>query len=286
LKAEVEGQFHPSAFILSKMSCDNGQKRAVEAATRSGIAAGVSKKAFYLGTAAAGTVLGGLLLSRYFSRRQQTSPTPVKPTTPEQVKPLTAPERIGPIAAERLPPGQRCAKCKTLAQGKGAWYNLGGRVYCQQCAQGQAGKAGVSLARPVVARRETAVKYPQTGRRTTLKPRMVKVGPVENVEGYAVWTGQKDTGLTLVPEVKVAAGGQAKINKSRWFINYDRAGKPVAGPYRSVSEARGMASLLAHFDWTRGVERFTDEEIRAVTRLTREYREDLDFKEHMQQISQ
>ncbi|MBE7556715.1 MAG: hypothetical protein HS126_37165 [Anaerolineales bacterium] len=62
---------------------------------------------------------------------------------------------------------------------------------------------------------------------------------MENVEGYAVWTGQKDTGLTLVPEVKLEASGQAQVNKSRWFVNYDRAGKPVAGPYRSVSEARG-----------------------------------------------
>jgi hypothetical protein len=115
---------------------------------------------------------------------------------------------------------------------------------------------------------------------------MVKVGPVENVEGYAVWTGQKDTGLTLVPEIKLEASGQAQVNKSRWFVNYDRAGKPVAGPYRSVSEARGMASLLAHFDWTRGVENFEDEEIRAVTRMAREYREDLDFKEHIRQISQ
>ncbi len=267
------------------MSCDNGQKRAAEAATRSGIAAGASKKAFYLGAAAAGTILGSLLLSRYLSRQQQVSPSPVKSITPEQVKPLASPERIEPISAEKLQ-GQRCAKCKTPAQGKGAWYNLGGRVYCQGCAQGQAGKAGVSLARPAVVRSETAVKYPQTGRQTTLKPRMVKVGPVENVEGYAVWTGQKDTGLTLVPEVKLEASGQAQVNKSRWFVNYDRAGKPVAGPYRSVSEARGMASLLAHFDWTRGVENFEDEEIRAVTRMAREYREDLDFRQYMQQISQ
>lgn len=276
---------HRSSFIISKMSCDNGQKRAAEAATRSGIAASVSKKAFYLGAAAVGTVLGGLLLSRYFSRRQQAFPSPIKSIAPKQMKPLAAPERIEPISAEKLQ-GQHCAKCKTLAQGKGAWYNLGGRVYCQECAQGQAGKAGVSLARPALARNEAAVKYPQTGRQTTLKPRMVKVGPVENVEGYAVWTGQKDTGLTLVPEVKLEASGQAQINKSRWFVNYDRAGKPVAGPYRSVSEARGMASLLAHFDWTRGVENFADEEIRAVTRMAREYREDLDFRQYMQQISQ
>lgn len=267
------------------MSCDSGQKQAVRAAVRSGLSAGSSKKAFYLGVAATGTVLGSLLLSRYFSRRQQSSPFSTQLTTgPEPVKSLAAPERIEPVTADKLQ-GQRCVKCKAPAQGQGTWYNLGGRLYCQECAQGQAGKAGVSLARPAAARQEAHVKYPQTGRQTSLKPRMVKVGPVENVEGYAVWAGNKDTGLTLVPEVKLEAKGQAKVNKSHWFVNYDRAGKPVAGPYSSVSEARGMASLLAHFDWTMGVESFENENLRAISRVIKEYREDLEFKEHMRQIS-
>jgi hypothetical protein len=47
-----------------------------------------------------------------------------------------------------------------------------------------------------------------------------------------------------------------------------------------------MAALLAHFDWTRPVEQFTDEEIRGVTRMANEYRADLDFKQKMAQISQ
>jgi hypothetical protein len=257
------------------MSCDNGQRRAAEAATRSGIAAGVSRTAFYLGVAAAGTALGGWLLSRYVShRRKPASPSLARPTGPTQVKPLATAERIEPVPADRLS-GQQCARCKAPAQGKGAWYKLGGRLYCQACASSQASQTGVSLVRPAVAGLETAVQFPQTGRRTTLKPRLVQVGPLENLEGYAVWVEKKETGLTLVPEVKLAASGQAQINKSRWFVNYDRAGKPVAGPFRSVGEARGMASLLTHFDWTKGVESFTDDEIRAVTRLARAYREDL-----------
>ncbi len=36
-----------------------------------------------------------------------------------------------------------------------------------------------------------------------------------------------------------------------------------------------MASLLVRFDWTKGVEQFPDEEIRAVTRMARVYREGL-----------
>ncbi len=266
------------------MSCNTSSNKAAGgAALRSGIAPGASKKAFYLGTAAAGLFLSGLLLSRRFSRRQQGS-APPSLTDPEQVKPLAAPKRIEPVPADMLA-GQRCAGCKTPAQGKGAWYNLGGRVYCQECAGSRAGKAGVTLARPVTSGHETVVKYPQTGRATSLKPRLVKVGPLENVEGYAVWTGKRDTGLSLVPEVKRAASGEAQINKSRWFVNYDRAGRPVAGPYESVNEARGMASLLAHFDWAKDVESFNDDEIRAVTRLANEYREELEFARHLKRIA-
>jgi hypothetical protein len=100
--------------------------------------------------AAAGVLLSGLLLSHRFSRQQHGS-APSSLPGPERVKPLAALERIEPIPTDMLP-GQRCALCKAPAQGKGAWYNLGGRVYCQECAPGQANKAGVSLARPVVSR--------------------------------------------------------------------------------------------------------------------------------------
>jgi hypothetical protein len=119
-----------------------------------------------------------------------------------------------------------------------------------------------------------------------LKPRTVKVGPVDNVAGYAVWTGQKDTGLTLAPEVKLAANGQVKINKSHWFVHYNRASQPVAGPYESVRAARGMASLLAHFDWTKNVEDFSESEIRQISHLTQDYRHELEFKRHMARITQ
>ena len=46
-----------------------------------------------------------------------------------------------------------------------------------------------------------------------------------------------------------------------------------------------MAALLAHFDWTQPVEEFKDEEIRAIVGLTKQYREDLEFAQHMRQIS-
>jgi hypothetical protein len=267
------------------MACDRGQRQVAEAATCNGISGSSSKKAFYLATVAAGTLLGGWLFRRYFFPGQPTSPPLARPTEPEGVKSLAAPERIEPTPTDRLV-GQRCAQCRRPAQGKGSWYNLNGRLYCQACALGQAEKARVQLVRPATAKPGTNLKYPQTGRRTSLKPRIVQVGPVDNVAGYAVWTGQKDTGLTLAPEVKMAANGQAKINKSRWFVNYDQVSKPIAGPYESVRQAGAMAALLAHLDWTKNVEDFSEGEIRQISHLTQDYRHELEFKRHMARITQ
>ena len=77
----------------------------------------------------------------------------------------------------------------------------------------------------------------------------------------------------------MAANGQVKINKSHWFVHYNRASQPVAGPYESVRQARGMASLLAHFDWTKNVEDFSEGEIREISYLTQSYRQELEIPE-------
>ena len=171
------------------------------------------------------------------------------------------------------------------SRAKGAGYNLNGRLYCQACALGQAEKARVQLVRPATAKPGTNFKHPRTGRWTSLKPRTVKVGPVDNVAGYAVWIGQKETGLTLAPEVKMAANGQVNINKSHWFVHYNRASQPVAGPYESVRQARGMAALLAHLDWTKNVEDFSEGEIRQISHLTQDYRQELEFQRYMARLT-
>lgn len=59
----------------------------------------------------------------------------------------------------------------------------------------------------------------------------------------------------------------------------------MAGPYSSLNEARGMAALLAHFDWTKPVEEFRDEEIKTIVGLATQFREDLEFAQHMRRIS-
>ena len=267
------------------MACDRSLRQVTDVATRNGVSGGTSKKAFYLAAGAVGTLLGGWLFRRYVFPGQPTSPPLARSTEPEGIKSLATPERIEPVPIDRLV-GQRCVQCRRPAQGKGSWYDLNGRLYCQACAEGQAEEVGVQLVRPTEAKPGTNFKYPRTGRWTSLKPRTVKVGPVDNVAGYAVWTGKKDTGLTLVPEVKLTGSGQVKIDKSRWFVNYDQVSKPIAGPYESVRQARVMAALLAHFDWTKNVEDFSEGEIREISQLTQDYRQELGFQRYMARITQ
>jgi hypothetical protein len=83
----------------------------------------------------------------------------------------------------------------------------------------------------------------------------------------------------------MGAGGQARVNKARWFVNYDRANKLLSGPYSSVREAQAAASLLAPFGWNRPVEDFSDSEISSVVQTVNRYREDLEFRSQMAKIT-
>lgn len=91
----------------------------------------------------------------------------------------------------------------------------------------------------------------------------------------------KETGLTITPSFKIDSSGQVQVNRKSWFVNYSRVGQPVGGPYQSVKEAEGLASELAQFDWTKPIERFSDDEIRGVVWVANEYREDLKFKAYL-----
>lgn len=289
MKDEVEGRFHPSAFILSMMSCETGMRQmALVAVQGGGIPANSSKKGFFVGATLAGTLLGGLLFS-YQRRRQGQTRSATKTTSapPARLPILSGPERVEPIPPNELS-GQSCAQCQNSPQHRpGPWYRLQGQTYCQDCAQDQARQAGVNLMPPPAMAASTIISpnsfRPKAylSRRTTLKPKSIKVGLIDNLEGYAVLVKGQDTGLSLTPEVKVEAGGQVRINKARWFVNYDQAGKAIAGPFESVKQAQDMASLLANIDWTRSVEEVPQEDVKTAAEISRIYREELGFKKYL-----
>lgn len=277
---------HCSSFIIPKMSCETSMRQiALVAVQGGGIPANSSKKGFFVGATLAGTLLGGLLFSYQRRRRQGRARSAAKTTLapPARLPILSGPERVEPIPLNELRE-QPCAQCRNSSQYKpGPWYRLQGQTYCQDCAQDKARQAGVSLVPPPATAASTILSpksfHPKAylPKRTTLEPKSIKVGPLDNLEGYAVLARGQKTGLSLTPEVRVEAGGQVRINKGRWFVNYDQAGKAIAGPFESVKQAQGMASLLANLNWNRHVEEIPEEDVRIASAMGREYREELGF---------
>ena len=271
------------------MSCGQISNQAANAATHTGIPRCVSKKTFYVGAATVGLLTaGGFWLSWRLLRQYRalsTGPSDQTQITPgsaaagsSRVKTLPGQERIETIPPDKLT-GRFCAKCRAEAGSKhGAWYGIQGQTYCQDCAQEKARKAGANLVPPSAeAVTPMLPKISTKGRRLALKPAWINAGGLKNLDGYEVFlTDGTRTGLTLTPEVKVDENGNVIINKTRWFVNYDWAGRAIGGPYESLNQARSMASMMAQFNWMRSIEEFSNEELEAITRAANTFRADLE----------
>ncbi|MCB0165007.1 MAG: hypothetical protein KDI79_12320, partial [Anaerolineae bacterium] len=231
---------------------------------------------------AAGTALGALLLGRWLAR-----PKKSLSNQRSSVPTLTGQLQLDPIPAGQLN-DQQCSDCRTTARDKrGLWYAIRGSTYCQDCAPTAAREGGFSLGVPSTSMKSGVVFNPDDTPSVAikLKPGGVRVG-VAQLEGFTVLRARdrQETGLTITPAVKIDGSGQMQVNKNSWFVNYDRVGQPVGGPFRTRQEAGGLASELARFDWTRAIEEFSDEEIRGSVRLANNYRETLRFGKYMATI--
>lgn len=271
------------------MSCARNSKKVAAAAAGAGISSRVSQRAFSLGAAG---LLGGLLLARHFVRQYRLVSAlasvrrPATASRLGRIQVLAGQERVEPLAAGHLV-GRRCAGCQAAAERKsGLWYNIGGQSYCQDCAPGRAKNAGVSLAVPAPSTSPSSGPGRQlpVGRRIRLKPGWVNLGAIKNLDGYSVvLSNERPTGLTISPGFKVEGDGQVTIIKDRWFVNYDLAGKPLAGPYDSLNQAKGMAALLAALDWNRPMQDFAAEEVRLITALENSYRAGIEDEKLLKQ---
>lgn len=268
------------------------------AAVKAGIVKLASHKGFYVGAAAVGgTAVGGFFLHRRFQQHRQVYTTSPTTDTPSLRQPIThlkptilrGTERVEPTPRDQLLADTRCAGCTASPQAKqGLWYNICGKSYCQDCAPGAASKTGASLRVPEIPTNSSTATMPTfkaaPAYNVSLKPQAIKLGPLESIEGYAVTANGKEIGLTVTPAYRVDEKGAARVDKTRWFINYAKAGKAMAGPYSSVNEARRMAALLSGFDWNQSPEQFSDRDYREIARIINGYREDLSFEQYMRQI--
>lgn len=262
------------------MSCTNNVQRCTIAAVKGGISRNANKAAFFAGTCLGVIALLAARPFRFWRQRKQSKPGKIRPLPPRSssslLPVLRGIEQVKPIPANQLT-GQ-CAQCGNSVRESpnGAWYRLNKGQYCPHCAPDRAKAENIVLlpATTEAASGDRPLRY--TPRLTTLQAKSVSVGAVENIQGYSVRCLGRDTGLSLVPEVTMREG-QAKVNSSRWFIIYERAGEPIGGPFANVKQAQTMASLLANFDWTRAPGQFTPAEVQQAAAMARQQRGDLGF---------
>jgi hypothetical protein len=260
------------------MACESRSKQLALISTRAGIPATASRRGFYAALAA-GTALGALLLRRWLTRPKKAPSSQLG-----SISTLAGQLELYPIPAGQLN-DQQCSSCRSTAQDKrGLWYAIRGSTYCQDCAPAAAHQGGFSLGvRPASMKSGVAFNMDDPASvAVKLRPGRVRVG-VTQLEGYTVLRARdrQETGLTITPAFKIDGNGQVQLNKKSWFVNYDRIGQSVGGPFRTRQEAEGLASELARFDWNRAIEEFSDEEIRGLVRLANDYRENLTFKNYM-----
>ena len=263
------------------MACESRSRQLALVSTAAGIPAPASRRGFYAALAA-GTTLGALLLGRWLARPKK-SPSNQRGSVPT----LAGQLQLDPIPAGQLN-DQQCSGCRSTAQDKrGLWYAIRGSSYCQDCAPAAARQGGFSLGMRPTSMKSGVVFNPDdtSSVAVKLKPGQVRVG-VAQIEGYTVLRARdrQETGLTITPAVKIDGSGQVQVNKNSWFVNYDRVGQPVGGPFRTRQAAEGLASELARFDWTRAIEEFSDEEIRGSVRLANIYREGLESNQYLEAV--
>ncbi len=250
------------------MSCIRSSGRVAAGAVQNGLSRLGNRQAFY---AAAGSVIAGAGLVVLGRRRRAVSSGDGWPIG---LQTLMSPGRVNPLRAEDAA-GRTCARCGAAGSTqKGHWYLIDGQPTCQDCAPAQAQRHGVTLSadapdEPPLQLSALAAWWPR--RPTTLQPVTVASGGVSGLAGYAVLTGGKPSGLSLMPEVRTDQE-QLRVDERRWFVNYDRASKALAGPFSSREQAQTAASLLCNFNWNRDVADFSAEEVAGVKALLIEFR--------------
>lgn len=252
------------------MSCGTNGVRAAVCAVRSGLSRIGSKSAFY----GVGEKLTAVWLRLHSSNQQKITITTPVAGNEKPLPTLGNPELISPLPANETT-NRLCGQCGTFSEAKpGRWYRINSAYYCQDCAPAAARKNGAVLTAAVQGAESdfdlTAMPTYWSRRAVDLKAAQVQSGSVRNLSGYQILRNGNPSGLSLIPELK-SEGGQIKAT-DRWSVSYDRANKPVAGPFADKNTAQHAAELLCNFDWTRDIDDFNSTEVAAIKAMMINFR--------------
>lgn len=93
-------------------------------------------------------------------------------------------------------------------------------------------------------------------------------------QAFAVWRGNRPTGMALTPAVMIDPRGQVGTSGC-WGVTHIDTGQLIAGDFTDIDQAEGMATLLADFDWTQPFEAMSKSEINEAKRIIEGYRRTL-----------
>ncbi len=274
------------------MSCTKNVQRGTLAAVKCGISRRASQAASFVGT-----YLGAIKTqtTKPFQGRWQSSQQTKVNRSTKPLPVLLGIEQVEPTPVSQLT-GGRCGKCDTSVNESpgGEWYQIKGGQYCPNCAPDKAKVENLALS-PAPVTSVSQAKSRFTPRLTTLQSKPVFTVGATDVQGYAVRSLGRDTGLLLTPEINpsesatypepVEGSGQIKTT-GRWSIIYEKTGQPVGGLYANVKQAQAMASLLANVDWTRSPDQFTPTEVQQAGAMARQMRGDLGYYQDREQEKQ
>jgi hypothetical protein len=212
------------------MSCEKGANRVARLAGQvgGGIAQLASKRSFYAGVAVgSGGALGSLALVKAIRKRgrngaQTGGRQPV-------LAGLANPQKIPKEALQR--PGTR-ANPKKIPMDK-APNAPGTRANPKQI--------------PVLSRAPAETKLKAA-------PIRIQTGsgqPFTPKNSYRVVRPDgSETGLAVTPYVREGENGQLVEDDQSWGVTHAASGSLISGPYRSVSQAQGLATQLSGLRWT------------------------------------
>ncbi|MBE7556701.1 MAG: hypothetical protein HS126_37095 [Anaerolineales bacterium] len=216
------------------MSCEKGPNRVAQLAGQvgAGIAQLASKRSFYAGVAVgAGGTVGSMALIKAIRTRRNGAQTGGRQPVPAGPAPgLRAnPQKIPKEALQR--PGTR-ANPKKIPMDK-ASNAPGTRANPKQI--------------PVLSRTPAETKL-------KAEPIRIQTGsgqPFTPKNSYRVVRPDgTDTGLAVTPYVREGENGQLVEDDQNWGVTHASSGSLISGPYRSVSQAQGLATQLSGLRWT------------------------------------
>jgi hypothetical protein len=292
------------------MACQRNSNRIAALARRVGIPHLAAKSAFYVGLAAGAAGLLALAVPRLYKTVSGKRPgkdaahdPPQMAGMPEMVAPRRLPALPSRTKVTPHPPladvlsGKSCVGCSASPASKpGAWYIIGDQAYCQDCAPRAARDADIDLvvaplepppaASPATISRSSSdpIQSRAPSMAANRQPIWLRKAPVEvmtdrgraRIAEGAFFVYRQDgsgTGLAVTPVVVYdEAGSLSPARPHRFCITHLNSGKTLAGPFTTIEEAQGLASILAGIDWRRPAESFSRREVAVTQQVIKDYR--------------